>query len=84
MDSGSLTSDTEIERISHCGAFYLDGRWEVNIHCLVFICILRYVSGCITSCSDMDGCDTASRDGFDIYRVIGLVFVCFCAGGAYK
>ena len=26
LDSGSQTADTEIVRISHCGAFYLDER----------------------------------------------------------
>ena len=28
LDSGSLTSDTEIVRVSHCGSFYLDGRYS--------------------------------------------------------
>ena len=27
LDSGSLTADTELVRISHCGAFYIDQRY---------------------------------------------------------
>ena len=30
LDSGSLTSDTEIVRVSHCGSFYLDGRYRIH------------------------------------------------------
>ena len=26
VDSGSATADTELVRISHCGAFYLDNK----------------------------------------------------------
>ncbi|XP_076371935.1 uncharacterized protein LOC143257321 isoform X2 [Tachypleus tridentatus] len=41
LDSGTLTIDTEIVRMSHCGGFYFDER---------------YVSGCLHSCSD-DACN---------------------------
>lgn len=41
LDSGSLTVDTEIVRMSHCGGFYFDND---------------YVSGCLTSCTD-DACN---------------------------
>ncbi|XP_022236128.1 uncharacterized protein LOC106476612 [Limulus polyphemus] len=41
LDSGTLTIDTEIVRMSHCGGFYFDER---------------YVSGCLQSCSD-DACN---------------------------
>lgn len=27
LDSGTLTTDTEIIRMSHCGKFYYDDRW---------------------------------------------------------
>lgn len=35
LDSGTLTTDTEIIRMSHCGKFYYDER---------------YVHGCLQSC----------------------------------
>ncbi|KAG8198393.1 hypothetical protein JTE90_021637 [Oedothorax gibbosus] len=41
LDSGTLTIDTEIVRMSHCGGFYFDNR---------------YVSGCLQSCSE-DACN---------------------------
>ncbi|XP_065371460.1 uncharacterized protein LOC135963497 [Calliphora vicina] len=46
LDSGTLTTDTEIVRMSHCGKFYYDDR---------------YVHGCLQSCSDSDACNTASQ-----------------------
>ncbi|XP_076359049.1 uncharacterized protein LOC143251656 isoform X1 [Tachypleus tridentatus] len=42
LDSGTLTIDTEIVRMSHCGGFYFDER---------------YVSGCLQSCFD-DACNS--------------------------
>ncbi|GFT16142.1 uncharacterized protein NPIL_220651 [Nephila pilipes] len=44
LDSGTLTIDTEIVRMSHCGGFYFDNR---------------YVSGCLQSCSE-DACNTSA------------------------
>ncbi|GFQ83005.1 uncharacterized protein TNCT_334411 [Trichonephila clavata] len=44
LDSGTLTIDTEIVRMSHCGGFYFDNR---------------YVSGCLQSCSE-DACNTST------------------------
>ncbi|ALC45280.1 CG31323, partial [Drosophila busckii] len=44
LDSGTLTTDTEIIRMSHCGKFYYDGR---------------YVHGCLQSCSDADACNSS-------------------------
>lgn len=41
LDSGSLTVDTEIVRMSHCGGFYFDDV---------------YVDGCLTSCAE-DACN---------------------------
>lgn len=30
LDSGTLTTDTEIIRMSHCGRFFYDDRWETT------------------------------------------------------
>ncbi|XP_050089645.1 uncharacterized protein LOC126573515 [Anopheles aquasalis] len=46
LDSGTLTTDTEIIRMSHCGRFYYDDR---------------YVHGCLQSCNDADACNGAVR-----------------------
>ncbi|KAH8247468.1 hypothetical protein KR038_004627 [Drosophila bunnanda] len=48
LDSGTLTTDTEIIRMSHCGKFYYDDK---------------YVHGCLQSCSDADACNSARRPG---------------------
>uniref|UniRef100_A0A023G553 Putative secreted protein n=1 Tax=Amblyomma triste TaxID=251400 RepID=A0A023G553_AMBTT len=45
LDSGTLTVDTEIVRMSHCGGFYFEDR---------------YVRGCLQSCFE-DACNAASR-----------------------
>merc|ERR1719323_494491 len=44
LDSGSTTADTEIVRISNCGAFQFENK---------------YLHGCVMSCSDSDGCNDA-------------------------
>ncbi|CAD7092691.1 unnamed protein product [Hermetia illucens] len=46
LDSGTLTTDTEIIRMSHCGRFYYDDR---------------YVHGCLQSCNDADACNASER-----------------------
>ncbi|XP_055549627.1 uncharacterized protein LOC129732631 [Wyeomyia smithii] len=46
LDSGTLTTDTEIIRMSHCGRFFYDDR---------------YVHGCLQSCNDADACNRSSR-----------------------
>jgi len=46
LDSGTLTTDTEIIRMSHCGSFYFNEK---------------YVHGCVQSCDDADGCNGATR-----------------------
>ncbi|CAJ0584704.1 unnamed protein product, partial [Mesorhabditis spiculigera] len=43
VDSGSLTADTEIVRISHCGSFKYEHQ---------------YYDGCVQAC-DTDGCNSA-------------------------
>lgn len=45
LDSGSLTTDTELVRMSHCGAFYLEGN---------------YVRGCVQSCFE-DACNHSAN-----------------------
>ncbi|KYQ57651.1 hypothetical protein ALC60_03613 [Trachymyrmex zeteki] len=47
LDSGTLTTDSEIIRMSHCGGFYFDDK---------------YVRGCVQSCSDADACNASSRN----------------------
>lgn len=47
LDSGTLTTDSEIIRMSHCGGFYFDNK---------------YVRGCVQSCSDADACNASSRN----------------------
>ncbi|KAJ9578266.1 hypothetical protein L9F63_005487, partial [Diploptera punctata] len=43
LDSGTLTTDTEIIRMSHCGGIYFDDR---------------YIRGCLQSCDDADACNS--------------------------
>merc|ERR1712156_154587 len=42
LDSGTLTTDTEIIRMSHCGHFYFNDK---------------YVHGCVQSCDDAEACN---------------------------
>ncbi|XP_066582359.1 uncharacterized protein [Prorops nasuta] len=46
LDSGSLTADSELIRMSHCGGFYLDNK---------------YIRGCVQSCNDADACNNADQ-----------------------
>ncbi|XP_055608247.1 uncharacterized protein LOC129755658 [Uranotaenia lowii] len=46
LDSGTLTTDTEIIRMSHCGRFFYDDR---------------YVHGCLQSCNDADACNGSTK-----------------------
>lgn len=45
LDSGTLTTDTELIRMSHCGSFFFNEK---------------YVYGCVQSCDDVDACNAAS------------------------
>lgn len=47
LDSGTLTTDSELIRMSHCGGFYFDNK---------------YVKGCVQSCSDADACNLSTRN----------------------
>ncbi|EAT46341.1 AAEL002484-PA [Aedes aegypti] len=58
LDSGTLTTDTEIIRMSHCGRFFYDDR---------------YVHGCLQSCNDADACNHSPRATGDPHRVQGLL-----------
>ncbi|XP_071448171.1 uncharacterized protein [Hetaerina americana] len=60
LDSGTLTTDTEIIRMSHCGGFYFDNR---------------YVRGCLQSCDDADACNHASMPNHQIQNVVASVLV---------
>ncbi|XP_043270651.1 uncharacterized protein [Venturia canescens] len=46
LDSGTLTTDSELIRMSHCGGFYYEDK---------------YVRGCVQSCSDADACNEAGN-----------------------
>ncbi|XKL59083.1 hypothetical protein PGB90_000099 [Kerria lacca] len=58
LDSGTLTTDTEIIRMSHCGGFYYDDR---------------YVRGCLQSCDDADGCNAAVKY-FKVNHMVTSIF----------
>lgn len=62
LDSGTLTTDTEIIRMSHCGGFYFQKK---------------YVKGCLQSCDDTEGCNGATTTShFDPSTVMaGLFFL---------
>lgn len=45
LDSGTLTIDTELVRMSHCGGFYYEDR---------------YVRGCVQNCFT-DGCNGTKK-----------------------
>lgn len=57
LDSGTLTTDTEIIRMSHCGGFYFEDK---------------YVKGCLQSCDDSEGCNGApsSSNGASLVTVL--------------
>uniref|UniRef100_A0A182SQV7 Uncharacterized protein n=1 Tax=Anopheles maculatus TaxID=74869 RepID=A0A182SQV7_9DIPT len=55
MDSGTLTTDTEIIRMSHCGRFYYDDR---------------YVHGCLQSCNDADACNGAPKGSSTLWLIL--------------
>lgn len=63
LDSGSLTADTELVRMSHCGAFYFNDQ---------------YVSGCVQSCFQ-DACNVAAihlrRASTRIYSILILLII---------
>ncbi|KAG4070635.1 hypothetical protein HA402_013555 [Bradysia odoriphaga] len=60
LDSGTLTTDTELIRMSHCGRFYYEDR---------------YVKGCLQSCGDSDGCNLSNQNKLNIFALISGIFV---------
>ncbi|XP_053206073.1 uncharacterized protein LOC128390386 [Panonychus citri] len=57
LDSGSLTTDTELVRMSHCGAFYFDGD---------------YISGCVQSCFE-DACNNSNKINFSLSMLLSFL-----------
>jgi len=60
LDSGTLTTDTELIRMSHCGKFYYEDR---------------YVSGCLQSCSDSDGCNHSNQNRINVFALTSSIFL---------
>ncbi|KAG0730136.1 hypothetical protein GWK47_028908 [Chionoecetes opilio] len=67
VDSGSLTVDTELGRMSHCGAFVFADSGTLTTdteiirmsHCGGIVFNDKYVKGCLQSCDDYEGCNSA-------------------------
>lgn len=64
LDSGTLTVDTELVRMSHCGSFYFDDR---------------YVRGCVVSCST-DACNStiSKRPSLIMLLIAVLISLLLC------
>ncbi|XP_012283237.1 uncharacterized protein LOC105701238 [Orussus abietinus] len=60
LDSGTLTTDSEITRMSHCGHFYLDNE---------------YAEGCVQSCNDADACNASRRETISMFLLIPPIFL---------
>ncbi|VDN02393.1 unnamed protein product [Thelazia callipaeda] len=63
LDSGTLTADTEIVRISHCGHFKYEGH--------------QY-AGCVQSC-DTDGCNGGSSINRNYHNLLYVITVILLA-----
>ena len=62
VDSGTLTADTEMVRLSHCGSFVLDTRCstvQVQYSTVQYSYICRTIYGCVEVCDNVDGCNPA-------------------------
>ena len=76
VDSGTLTTDTEIIRMSHCGAFYFNERSETIKQDLDYSdWLARYVRGCVQSCSDVDGCNAGDVSSLSLLLAGLTIFV---------
>ncbi|XP_055375257.1 uncharacterized protein LOC129607990 [Condylostylus longicornis] len=62
LDSGTLTTDTELIRMSHCGRFFYDNR---------------YVHGCLQSCSDADACNGADNIKINNINPLRIFIIAF-------
>ncbi|XP_035218915.1 uncharacterized protein LOC118192123 [Stegodyphus dumicola] len=60
VDSGTLTIDTELVRMSHCGGFYYENR---------------YVRGCVQNCFD-DGCNASPLPYARLNSMPFIVLLC--------
>jgi len=60
LDSGTLTTDTELIRMSHCGRFYYEEK---------------YVKGCLQSCGDSDGCNYSNQNKFNIFVLTSSILL---------
>ncbi|XP_046432687.1 uncharacterized protein LOC124308153 [Neodiprion virginianus] len=60
LDSGTLTTDSEIIRMSHCGGFYFDEK---------------YVRGCVQSCSDADACNRSGKNSHSAVLILAIFAV---------
>ncbi|XP_016919971.1 uncharacterized protein LOC108002670 isoform X1 [Apis cerana] len=60
LDSGTLTTDSEIIRMSHCGGFYFDDK---------------YVRGCVQSCNDADACNGSTRQAISLILLTLSIFL---------
>ncbi|CAG9772670.1 unnamed protein product [Ceutorhynchus assimilis] len=58
LDSGTLTTDTELVRMSHCGSFYYSNR---------------YVRGCVQSCSDADACNSSPTQKITKINIMNIL-----------
>lgn len=63
LDSGSLTTDTELVRMSHCGGFHLDNSTHLN-----------YVRGCVQSCH-IDGCNHGTKLHQTFFHSTSILFL---------
>lgn len=60
LDSGTLTTDTELVRMSHCGGFYYNDR---------------YVKGCVQSCNDADACNGSYQTYASVALIFSFVLL---------
>lgn len=61
LDSGTLTTDTELIRMSHCGSFFFNEK---------------YVHGCVQSCDDVDACNSVKRMATPTISILSILFSC--------
>ncbi|XP_060527063.1 uncharacterized protein LOC132702455 [Cylas formicarius] len=61
LDSGTLTTDTEIVRMSHCGGLYYSNR---------------YVRGCVQSCNDADACNSSRNMRVNYAIILTICLTC--------
>ncbi|XP_034948207.1 uncharacterized protein [Chelonus insularis] len=65
LDSGTLTTDSELIRMSHCGGFYFGDK---------------YVRGCVQSCSDTDACNNSVPINANLFLslfICTIIILCF-------